>query len=53
MRLQDDAESKMQKYFWVEKAPRAVMLPLFCETRWWRSATTEAANFPFFYRRVN
>lgn len=44
----------MQRYLAADQAPRAVMLALFWETRWGRSAAdTEAANWAaLHYRRA-
>lgn len=45
-------EQTLKKYIKAEGAPRAIMLALFWETRWGRSAAdTEAANFGAIYYR--
>ena len=45
-------EQTLNKYIKSEGAPRAIMLALFWETRWGRSAAdTEAANFGAIYYR--
>ena len=45
-------EQTLKKYIKSEGAPRAIMLALFWETRWGRSAAdTEAANFGAIYYR--
>ena len=45
-------EQTLKKYIKAEGAPRAIMLALFWETRWGRSAAdTEAANYGSIYYR--
>ena len=45
-------EQTLKKYIKAEGAPRAIMLALFWETRWGRSAAdTEAANYGAIYYR--
>ena len=45
-------EQTLKKYIKAEDAPRAILLALFWETRWGRSAAdTEAANYGAVYYR--